>query len=153
MNSNERREYIKQLAEFPRKLLELVRDATVQQVDTPYYEGKWTVRQVVHHLADSHINGYARMKWALTEDNPKLKPYDQDEWAKLSDSKMSIESSILIIKGIHQRWVELFKNLSESDWKRTVDHPDPDYSNIEQLLRAYASHGEKHIGHIRLVLK
>ncbi len=153
MKSEERQKYIKQLAEFPRKLLELVRDATVEQIDTPYGEGKWTVRQVVHHLVDSHINGFTRTKWALTEDNPTIKPYDQDDWAKLSDSEMPIESSLLILKGLHQRWANIFENLAEDEWKRPVNHPDPDYSNVEQLLKAYADHGEKHLGHIKLVLK
>ncbi len=153
MKIKERQKYIEQIAELPRKLLELVRDATVEQIDMPYGEGKWTVRQVVHHLADSHINGFTRTKWALTENNPRVKPYDQDDWAKLSDSEMSIESSLLILKGLHQRWANIFENLSEDEWTRPVDHPDPDYSNVEQLLKAHAGHGEKHIGHIKRLIK
>ncbi|MCP4705154.1 MAG: putative metal-dependent hydrolase [candidate division Zixibacteria bacterium] len=152
MNNEKRQKYIKQIAEFPDKLLALVRTVTLYQIDTPYGDGKWTVRQVVHHLADSHIHGFARVKWALTEDNPEVKPYEQDDWAKLSDSELSIESSLLILKGLHQRWVHLFENLSEDEWTRPINHPDPDYSNVEQLLVAYAGHGEKHIGHIRNVM-
>ena len=151
MKLDERLKIIKQLRDFPRQLEKIVKDLSDKQLDTPYGEGKWTVRQVVHHLADSHINGFARVKWALTEDNPIVKQYEQDDWAKLSDSEMSIESSLLIIKGLHQRWSYLFEHLTDSDWTRRVNHPDPDYSNVEQLLVAYAGHGEKHIGHIRLV--
>jgi hypothetical protein len=153
MKSEERQNYIKQLANFPGRLEKALLNITKRQLDTPYSEGKWTVRQVVHHLADSHINGFTRTKWALAEDNPEVKPYDQDNWAKLPDSEMTIESSILILKGLHQRWANLLRNLSEDQWTRPINHPDPDYSNVEQLLKAYALHGEKHLGHIRLVIK
>ncbi len=153
MKAEERQKYIKQIGDFPNQLEKIVKGISDKQLDTPYGEGKWTVRQVVHHLADSHINGFTRTKWTLTEDNPQVKPYDQDDWAKLSDSEISIESSLLILKGLHQRWANIFENLSEDEWTRPVNHPDPDYSNVEQLLKAYAGHGEKHIEHIRQVMK
>jgi len=153
MNTEERNKYIKQIGDFPDQLEKIVKELSDKQLDRSYGEGKWTVRQVVHHLADSHINGFTRTKWALTENNPILKPYDQDDWAKLPDSSKPIESSLLILKGLHQRWVFLFENLLEDQWMRPVDFPDPDYSNVEQLLKAYAGHGEKHSGHIKKALE
>ena len=154
MKSEEKYVFVKQLGELPDQLEKIVNGLSDKQLDTPYGEGKWTVRQVVHHLADSHINGFTRTKWALTEDNPAVKPYDQDDWAKLSDSEMSIDSSLLILKGLHQRWANLFENLTEEQWTRPIYHPeDSDYNNVEQILVAYAGHGEKHLGHIRLVIK
>ena len=153
MEAEERQKYIKQIGDFPNQLEEIVSGLSDKQLDTSYGEGKWTVRQVVHHLADSHIIGHARTKWALTEENPALKEYQCDIWAKLPDYSMPINNSLDILKGLHKRWYFLFENLSENEWTRPVDHPDPDYSNVEELLRAYARHGEKHLGHIRQVIK
>lgn len=153
MTNRDRKKYIEQIKTLPERLENLLRYAPDKKLDTPYGEGKWTVRQVVHHLADAHMNGFARLKWALTEDNPKLKTYEQDDWARLPDYNMPIESSLTILKGLHKRYSFLFKNLSDKDWSRTVDHPDPDYSNVEQLLKAYATHGEKHLEHIKRVIK
>jgi len=153
MTDEKRKQLIEQIKNFPERLEDTLREISITQLDTPYGPGKWTIRQVVHHLADSHLQGFARVKWALTENDPQLKIYDQDEWAKLPDSAMPIDSSLAILKGLHQRWAALFESINGDAWKRPVQHPDPDYSNIEEILAAYAAHGEKHLGHISHVLK
>jgi len=153
MKREQRQEYIALIKSFPERLEELLKSLTVKQLDTPYGKGKWTPRQVVHHLADSHINALARLKWALTENNPELKPYDQEKWAELPDYTMPVDASLAILKGLHQRFTVLFENMTESDWKRPVRHPDPEYSSVENILKLYAGHCDKHLGHIKKVLK
>ncbi|MFC1475085.1 YfiT family bacillithiol transferase [Candidatus Zixiibacteriota bacterium] len=149
MNRNDMIELIKN---FPAKITELVTNLSENQLDTPYGEGKWTVREVIHHLADSHMNGYARMKWILTENNPELKPYDQDKWTELADSKLPITISLLILKGLHDRMAYLLENLLEDDWKRTAYHAEEGDLSMAWMLEAYSNHGEKHYGHIKSLL-
>lgn len=120
-----------------------------RQLDTPYREGGWTVRQVVHHLADSHMNAFIRLKLMLTEDHPTLKPYDQNEWAKLVDTdKAPITSAISILRGLHERWTVLLENIGDDQWSRSAHHPENGTMTIEDLLRIYSGHGEKHVGQI-----
>ena len=152
MTQDQRNIYIERIKTLPERLEELIRTFSIEQLDTPYGKGKWTVRQVVHHLADAHLHGIIRTKWAVTENNPTLKTYEQDEWAKLPDYSLPIDSSLEILKGIHYRWEYLLSNLSETDWIKPVTHPDSDYSNVEEMIMAYAGHGEKHLGHIRQIL-
>lgn len=152
MTKNQRKIYIEQIKTLPERLGELIRTFSIKQLDTPYGKGKWTARQVVHHLADAHLQGFIRIKWALTENNPTLKTYEQDDWAKLSDYSMPIDSSLEILRGLHHRWTYLLENLSEDDWIRPAVHPDPNFSNVEEMLKVYAGHGEKHLEHIRQVL-
>jgi len=151
MTQDQRDYYIKQIETLPERMEEQIRTYSIKQLDTPYGEGKWTVRQVVHHLVDAHMQGYIRTKWALTEDNPTIKPYDQDDWAKLVDYTMPIDASVAILKGLHQRWGFLFRHLSEEEWHRPIKHPENFFSDIEGILVGYAGHGEKHLGHIQLV--
>ena len=151
LKDNDRQAYIEQIRGFPSRLETVVANLSDSQLDRSYGEGKWTVRQVVHHLADSHLNGLVRTKLALTENNPKLKPYDQDLWAALSDYEMPLDSSLALLRALHEKWCHLLDNMPEDAWGRGVDHPDPDYSNIEQLVIAYAGHGEKHLEHIKKV--
>src|SRR5262249_52033501 len=121
----ERQRRITMIADLPSQVESEVTGLNDQQLDTPYREGGWTVRQVVHHLADSHMNAFIRMKLALTEDHPTLRPYDQDEWAKLPDtSKIPVASSLTILKGLHSRWTDLLKGVEESQWRRGTFHPD-----------------------------
>ena len=116
-----------------------------EQLDTPYRDGGWTVRQVVHHLEDSHINAYTRTRLALTEAHPTIKTYDQDAWAFLPDNALPIEPSIHILEGLHQRWSALWKSLPESAYARTVHHPDNGTMALNDILITYANHGDNHL--------
>ena len=122
------------------------------QLDTPYGEGKWTIRQVVHHLADSHINAIIRFKKLLTENNPTLSTYEQDEFAKLPDITLPLEPSFEILRGLHQRWAVMLEGLDGSAWGRTAQHPEDGEYTLDSLLQVYAEHGVKHIGHIKGLL-
>lgn len=118
------------------------------QLDTPYREGGWTLRQTVHHIADSHINSFCRFKLALTEDVPTIRPYHEDLWAELSDSRLSIEPSLQIIDGVHTRWTTLLKNMTEADFARELLHPDSGKWTLEEMLGLYAWHSLHHLTHI-----
>jgi tetratricopeptide (TPR) repeat protein len=112
-------------------------------------EGGWTVRQVVHHVADSHMNGYIRMKMALTENKPLLKPYVQDEWVKLADSaSLAVDDSLHIIRALHHRWSVLLKSLSDESWERNATHPEIGEMSVDDLLEDYAHHGKSHLKNI-----
>jgi len=145
----ERRQKIEDIRRLPASLEAAVKGLNDQQLDTPYRAGGWTVRQVVHHLADSHMNAFVRMKLILTEENPTLKPYDQDAWAKLPDTKMTpIQSSLAILRGLHDRWHKLLETVPDEGWSRTALHPERGEVSLESQLVTYSSHGEKHVGHI-----
>lgn len=132
---------------FPAKLEKAVRWLSSAQLDTPYRPGGWSIRQLVHHIADSHMNAYVRLKLGLTEDNPNIKPYDQDAWAKLPDSKLLVEISLGIITGVHQRWVTILKSVE--DWERTVYHPEQLATmTLDDLTGQYAWHCEHHLAHV-----
>jgi hypothetical protein len=135
--------------ELPATLEGAVHGLTTAQLDTPYRPGGWTVRQVVHHLADSHMNAFIRMKLILTEDRPRLKPYDQERWAETADvAGVPIEPSLEIIRGLHERWVAMLERVPEGSWKRAAVHPESGDVTLESLLATYAHHGENHVGHI-----
>ena len=120
-----------------------------KQLDTPYRDGGWTVRQVVHHLADAHMNAFIRMKLMLTEVKPTFKAYDQNAWAALSDTtQMPIGVSLEILRGLHDRWSMLLDRVAEGDWTKTAVHPERGEVTLEGQLNVYAGHGEKHVGHI-----
>jgi hypothetical protein len=119
------------------------------QLDTPYREGGWTVRQVVHHLADSHANSVIRFKLALTEDWPTIKPYNENTWAQLPDSKsLPVDSSLTFISAMHERWVALLESMSEADFERGYVHPERGRQNLLTALGIYAWHGRHHTAHI-----
>ncbi len=140
---------IAQIRELPAKLKAAVNGLNQTQLSTPYREGGWTVRQVVHHLLDSHMNAFVRMKLVLTEDHPTLKTYRQEEWARLPDAdEAPISLSLVALEGLHGRWIILLKSLAESDWERTAFHPDNGDMSIDDLLRIYAAHGENHVSQI-----
>src|SRR5690348_17403403 len=116
-----RKRFLSQIEETPRKLREAVAGLSKDQLHTPYRDGGWTVQQVVHHVADSHMNAYTRFKLALTEDEPTIKPYDQEAWANLSDTKkLPVNLSITLLYSLHARWVQIMKDIDESEWQRTV---------------------------------
>lgn len=119
------------------------------QLETPYRPGGWTVKQVVHHVADSHMNAFIRFKLALTEDNPTIKPYDEAAWATLPDNNLPINISITLIHALHARWYELLININDSEWEKTVFHPEQKRTmTVWDLLETYAWHGKHHAAHI-----
>ena len=142
-------EAIEQIAHLPKKLTDLVGRWGDDRLDTPYRPGGWTVRQLVHHIADSHINAYVRTKLALTEDNPTIKPYHEAEWAKLPDSLLSIAPSLVILSNIHLRWATILESLTDNDLQRTYHHPESGRNfTLNQVIAMYEWHGEHHYQHI-----
>lgn len=150
MNTEERHAHITAIRDLPQRLREVVRGLNDTQLDTPYRDGGWTVRQVVHHLADSHAHAFLRMKFILTEDHPTLKPYDQDIWAAQPDVLLGpIEPSLVLLMGLHERWVRMLHDVPEDGWHRTALHPERGTLTLEDMLTTYARHGVKHVGQIR----
>jgi DinB superfamily len=148
--------WINVIEQFPNELDSLLVRATEAKLDTPYREGGWTVRQVVHHCADSHINSFCRFKLALTEDNPTIKPYREDLWAELPDATgmMMPYASMLILKGIHWRWARLLQSLSETDLKRSFFHPENQKTTtLAEAIGLYAWHCKHHAAHVGLIVK
>lgn len=141
-------EWIKQIEDLPELLAVAVSGLNDQQMDTAYRLGGWTVRQVVHHLADSHMNAYIRFKLAITEDTPVIKPYNEGEWAELPDYELPIETSISLLKALHIRWVKLLKSLTLTDLEKTFVHPDSGEISIGKNIGIYAWHGQHHLSHI-----
>ena len=136
------------IAELPVKLTELVGKWDDDRLDTPYRPGGWTVRQLVHHIADSHINAYVRTKLALTEANPTITPYEEGEWANLPDSTLDIAPSLVILKSLHRRWITILASLLETDLGRTYYHPGSQRTvTMREMIANYAWHGEHHYQH------
>jgi hypothetical protein len=149
LTAAERAERIRKISALPAALRSAVAGLTDARLDTPYRDGGWTVRQVVHHLADSHMNAFVRMKLILTETHPTLKPYDQNAWALMPDGKNApIGASLALLEGLHERWTAMLGRVGEKDWARTALHPERGEITLDSLLQTYAGHGEKHVGHI-----
>jgi hypothetical protein len=148
-------EWIQALETFPGRLQRLVEKLEVAQLETPYRPGGWTVRQLIHHIADSHHNSYTRFKWALTEDRPVIKAYDEKAWASLFDSRNApIQPSLDHLRVVHHKLVFLLKGLAPSDLKRTFIHPDSHVeTSIEENVGRYAWHGNHHFAHIQGLLE
>lgn len=145
--------WIETLSILPGKLSELTRNLRMDQLDTPYREGGWTVRQVVHHLADSHFNSYIRFKWALTENKPVIKAYYEDRWAELADYKAPVEWSLDALKSLHAKWDYLLKQLTKEELSRTFIHPERNKKiSLAENIGIYAWHSEHHLAHIRNLL-
>jgi uncharacterized damage-inducible protein DinB len=140
---------IDDVAVAPRNLRNAVAGLTDEQLDTPYREGGWTVRQLTHHVADSHINAYTRFRLALTEDNPTVKTYDESEWAKLEDSRtMPAKVSLDLLELLHERWVVLLRSMQSEDFQRTIQHPENGPMTLDALLCMYQWHGKHHTAHV-----
>jgi len=146
----QRQAWIEDLAETPARLRAAVAGLTPEQLDTPYRPGGWTLRQVAHHLADSHMNAYVRFRLALTEDCPTIKPFDQDRWAELADARlMPVEVSATLLEALHARWVTLLRSLGPEDFQRTYHHPQHQKTfTLEYLLAQFAWHGRHHVAQI-----
>jgi hypothetical protein len=149
LSDSERRTAIDAIAAAPAKLRAAVNGLTNEQLDTPYRPGGWTVRQVTHHVPESHMNAYTRFKLALTEDTPTIKPYDEDAWAKLDDVRTTpIETSLVLLESLHDRWVRLLESMSAADFDRKLNHPENGPMNLHRMLALYAWHGDHHVAHV-----
>lgn len=147
-------QWIQVLEGFPKRLEALTTPLTDDQVDTPYRPGGWTIRQVVHHLADSHYNSYIRFKWALTEDSPLIKAYFEDRWAQLDDYQAPVELSLNALNSLHNKWVYLLKRLTDKDLKRVFIHPESKVKiSLEKNIGIYAWHSKHHYAHIENLLR
>jgi uncharacterized damage-inducible protein DinB len=136
------------LAELPGKLRDAVEGLDRVQLETPYREGGWTVRQLVHHIADSHMNAFLRVRLALTEDWPTITPYDEKAWAMLHDSAAPVAWSVALIENLHARWVMLLESLTEDQWARGMKHPVNGPMTVEMATLLYAWHSRHHVAHI-----
>ena len=140
---------IEQIAAAPAALAASVKGLTDAQLDTPYRDGGWTPRQIVHHVADSHMNAYTRFKLGITEDNPTIKPYDEKTWAETIDGKTApLAMSLPLIDTLHQRWVQFLRSLDEKALARTINHPERGPMALTDMLQLYAWHGRHHTAHI-----
>jgi DinB superfamily len=148
----DRAELIAQIAEAPAWLREAASRLTEEQLDTPYRPGGWTARQVIHHVPDSHLNAYVRFKLALTEDTPTIKPYDQERWAELIDTRVTpVETSLKLLECLHERWVNLLRSMTLSEFARHLNHPEHGLIGLDWMLAQYAWHGRHHVGHVKQV--
>ena len=147
--------FIAEIAEAPGALRSAVAGLSRDQLETRYRPGGWTVKQVVHHVPDSHLNAYCRFKLALTEDEPTIKPYDQEKWAELPDSQqVPIDVSLDLLDSLHQRWVALLRSMDTADFNRGLRHPEHGrVLTLAQMLGLYAWHGRHHVGHITSLRK
>ena len=148
-NYPSRGENVKTISDLPARLKAAVDGLSDEQLDTPYRDGGWTLRQTVHHVADSHINSLCRFKLALTEDEtPTIRPYFEDRWAELADSKMPVDVSLKIVDGVHSRWTSLLDSMTDDDFKREFIHPETGTWTLEKILALYAWHSLHHTAHI-----
>ncbi|WP_218096134.1 YfiT family bacillithiol transferase [Paenibacillus solanacearum] len=144
--------WIGEIEDLPRQVRDALRTASAAQLDTPYRPGGWTVRQVVHHLADSHMNSVVRFKLALTEEQPTIKPYREEAWAELPDTLHApVELSLALLDALHARWALLLGALTETELLRTFRHPDSGVVPLYENIGIYAWHGRHHLAHIRLI--
>jgi hypothetical protein len=146
--------WINDIKTLPGKLRQRIMSLNDAQLDTPYRPGGWTLRQVVHHIADSHMNSLIRFKWALTEDQPTIKAYSQADWALLPDYRLPVEPSLKILEGVHQHLVALFESFTENEWSRSFKHPETgDTIPLKRNLALYAWHGKHHLAQITNTVK
>jgi uncharacterized damage-inducible protein DinB len=149
LTEDQKKKMIDEIASAPANLRAAVKGLSDAQLETPYRPGGWTVRQVVHHVPDSHMNAYIRCKLALTEDEPTIKPYFEERWAKLADTNSTpIEVSLALLDSLHDRWVRLMRSLRAEDWKRTFQHPEAGLMTLDKTLALESWHGRHHIAHI-----
>ena len=149
VSADDRVRFIGQISETPARLREAIAGLSESQLETPYRPGGWTVRQVVHHLPDSHLNSYIRFRLALTEDDPVIKPYAEDRWALLPDARTApVGVSLQLLESLHQRWVPLLQSLNDEEWRRTFRHPELGSVRLEQNAALYAWHGRHHVAHL-----
>lgn len=153
INSDNILKWIADIEEFPVLLKTEILKLSEAQLDTPYRPGGWTVRQVVHHCADSHMNSFIRFKLALTEHNPAIKAYFEDRWAEMADARnLPVAPSLAILEGLHARWVVLLRAMDSDDFSRTFFHPERQKSiGLDKTIALYSWHGRHHLEHVKLV--
>ena len=145
----DRRRFIDEIAAAPARLRAAVAGLSPEQLDTPYRPEGWTVRQVVHHVPDSHLNAFIRFKLALTEDDPTIKPYMEDRWALLEDARSTpIEVSLVLLEALHTRWLVLLRAMTPDDFARPLQHPETGRQTLDRMLALYAWHGRHHVAHV-----
>ena len=141
--------YIKTIEESPVKYRKAVQDLNEEQLGTPYRPGGWTIRQVIHHVPDSHLNSYVRFKLGLTENKPTIKPYDEAKWAELDDSRDTpVEVSLTLLESLHKRWATLLRSMTEKDFQKTINHPERGEMRLDKMLALYDWHCKHHLAHI-----
>jgi len=149
LTADQKKQCLDDIEQTPARFRAAVRGLSDAQLDTPYREGGWTVRQLAHHVPDSHMNAYVRFKLALTEDEPTIKPYMEDRWAELPESKQApIEVSLALLDLLHQRWMLVLRNMTDADWKRSFRHPELGAVPLEKNLALYSWHGRHHTAHV-----
>ena len=149
VTAEQRTTFLDEIAQTPSSLRAAVKGLSEAQLDTPYRDQGWTVRQVVHHVPDSHMNAFVRFKLALTEDEPTIKPYAEGRWALLGDVKATpIEVSLTLLDSLHDRWMRLLRSITPDEWKRTFRHPEVGVLRLDKTLALYAWHGQHHVAHI-----
>ena len=149
LDDDHRKKFIDEIEQAPARLRTAIQGLSDRQLDTPYRDGGWTVRQVVHHVPDSHLNSYVRFKLALTETEPTIRTYMEDVWAELPEAKSaSPEVSLSLLEALHQRWVLMLRAMQPDEWKRTFRHPELGLMSLEKNLALYAWHGRHPVGHI-----
>jgi hypothetical protein len=152
ITDDKRRRWIDTIRETPAKLRAAAEALTEAQIDTPYRDGGWTARQVIHHVPESHMNAYVRFKLALTEDNPTIKPYNEDAWSKLKDvPRVPVTTSLDLLDALHARWVALLETMTPADFARPLVHPEQGPVTLDRFLQMYAWHGPHHTAHVHIV--
>ena len=143
---------IQRIELLPSKIEALINNFSTRELDTFYREGGWTARQVLHHVSDSHMNAYIRFKWALTEDTPVIKAYNEKLWAETPEVKLDPWLSLNLLKALHEKWVALMKSMSAADLQREYIHPETKKNvRLDRLIAMYAWHGDHHLAHLRIV--
>jgi uncharacterized damage-inducible protein DinB len=149
LSESQRAEFIRQIEETPAALRAALAELREDELETPYRPGGWTVRQVAHHLPDSHLNAYVRFRLALTEEEPTIKPYAEDRWAELHEAKTApVGVSLELLSALHRRWVLLLRALAPAEWPRKLRHPELGVVDLDWMLAQYAWHGRHHVGHV-----
>lgn len=149
LTDDQRRAFLDRIEETPERMRAAVAGLTEEQLNTPYRPEGWTVRQVVHHVPESHLNSYIRFKLAITEDEPTIKPYDEASWAKLDDAQQApIELSLDLLEALHKRWMWFLRSLKPGDYQRSFRHPEIGIVSVDKNIALYAWHGQHHVAHI-----
>lgn len=152
LTTDERAGFIEELSAFPAALRAAVEKLSEKELETPYRKGGWTLRQVVHHVSDSHLNAYVRFKLAVTESVPEIRTYQQGPWGETADARTApVEYSLEILESLHKRWAFFLRSLSSEDFARNYRHPDLGELDLDKTLQMYVWHGNHHLAHIRLV--
>ena len=151
-STEELNRFIERISTLPQRIETLVKTFTQKQFDTPYREGGWTARQVLHHIADSHMNAYIRFKWTLTESTPTIKAYNEKLWAETPDVKQDPRVAMDLLKALHVKWVSLLKGMTSEDFNKGYLHPETKKNNtLDRVTAMYAWHGDHHLGHLKTI--